>query len=286
MKGIITKTLGGYFFVADKEQNIIMANIRGKIKKKIYPGDYVEYNNKIVEETYKRNNLLPRPHVANVDKVLITHSLHEPDLNLLLLDRFIIAIEASGLNPVIIINKMDKKLKGDNILINKIYDYTRAGYNVFFISAKDGQGINELKNYLKDDIMVLTGPSGVGKTSLINRLCDDLNLPTNKVSSKLKKGIHTTRHVELLPLYNNNWLADTPGFTSLNIKNILVDDLKYFFPEFNVFQNKCKFNTCSHTHEPDCAIKKAVNQDLISKRRYNSYLNFYKELKNRKCNYD
>lgn len=276
-KGIITKMIGGFFFVADFSTEIHKTKIRGRIQKKIYPGDRVGIKNNMIEEVYPRDNLLHRPAIANVEQVILVFSLSHPTFSRELLDRFLVLIEAFNLNPIIVINKTDL-MQNSNIEKPDLTDYQKVGYNIFFISAKTDKSIDPLYPVLKDKINVLTGPSGVGKSTLINSMIEKAEMPTRKVSQKLKKGVHTTRHVELISLKNGGWLADSPGFTSLNIDKIKKDKLKFLFPEFDDYHNGCKFNTCSHTHEPGCAVKKAVENGNISRKRYRIYNKFYQEL--------
>lgn len=276
MKGFVTKAIGGFFFVADEKQNIYQTRIRGKIKDTVYPGDYVEFNEEVIEKVYPRKSLLYRPAIANVDQVLIVLSVAKPEFDRRLLDRFLIIVEKAALNPLIVINKIDLAEGG---FFEQFEDYRTAGYQVYFISVKERKGIEELMKDLGGHINVLTGPSGVGKSSLINTLVAEERMEVGEISKRLKRGRHTTRHVEFLAVENRGWVADTPGFTSLEIKHILPEELTYFYPEFIPYLDKCKFRGCSHTHEPVCAVKDAVAESLIPAERYESYRNFYSELK-------
>ncbi|MFW6022483.1 MAG: ribosome small subunit-dependent GTPase A [Halanaerobiaceae bacterium] len=275
MKGIITKALGGFFFIADENQNIYQCKIRGKIREKVYPGDYVEFKEDIIEKIYPRKSILFRPAIANVDQVLIVLSVIDPLFDRNLLDRFLIMVEEAALNPLIVINKIDLSKDG---FIDQFDDYIKAGYHVSFVSVENGYGLDSLLNNLHEHVNVLTGPSGVGKSSLINEIITGAELEVGHISKKLKRGMHTTRHVELLAVDNGGWVADTPGFTSLDVKHILPEELTYFYPEFIDYISQCKFRGCSHTHEPKCAVKDAVEKGEVSKERYNSYRNFYKIL--------
>lgn len=275
--GIITKALGGFFFVADKTGNIHKTRIRGRIQEKIFPGDKVGYSENVIEEVYPRKNLLHRPSVANVDQVGVVQSLTKPTFDRKLLDRFLVIIEAQNLTPIIIINKIDEKNNTD-IKEPNLTDYKTAGYDICKISAKNETKLDQLKIILQNEINVLTGPSGVGKSTIINALIEEADMRTGEVSQRLNRGVNTTRHVELLNLDNGGWLADTPGFTSLDIDGIDPTDLRYLYPEFNQYLGHCKFNSCSHTHEPDCAVKKAVKEGELSQKRYRTYKKFYQEL--------
>lgn len=278
MKGIITRMVGGFFFVADEEQQEYRAHIRGRIQKEVYPGDRVELNREdmMIEKVHKRDNLLRRPVVANVDQVLIVHSLDNPTFERKLLDRFILQVESTGLLPLIVINKID--LEPDEKYLDCFRDYKEAGYRLCFTTAAEKKGLSQLLSELGDRVNVTCGPSGAGKSSLINCLVDNADLPTRSVSERLRRGVHTTKHIRLLPLERGGWLADTPGFSSLDISHIDADRLKFYFPEFAGYLSQCKFNTCSHTHEPGCAVKNAVNNGELSRLRYESYAELYEEL--------
>lgn len=286
MKGILIKSIGGFFFVADKEKNIYQCRIRGKIREKIYPGDYVEIDksNKILEKHYPRKNLLKRPKVANVDQVIIMHSVKDPEFKASLLDRFLLLVESSGFDPLIVINKIDQ---AEADFENEFSDYKRAGYDLHFISVKEGKNLDQLFKKLNNKINVLTGPSGAGKSSFLNKVMEDLDLRTAAVSKKLKKGVHTTRMVQLLSLPNKGWVADTPGFSSMSKLNfdIEADDLSWYFPEIAKYNNSCKFNRCTHLHEPGCVVQEKVESGEISERRYESYRQIYDELKEKELKY-
>lgn len=280
MRGILVKTLGGFFFTADQEKHIYQCRIRGRIQEKIYPGDYVEIDQEelTIEEIYPRKNLLKRPKVANVDQVLIMHSLKNPEFKASLLDRFLLLVESSGFEPLIVINKIDK---AEGNYRAQFVEFEKAGYEMHFISVKEEINLEKLMQRLNNKINVLTGPSGAGKSSFLNNIIEEAELPTAEVSRKLKKGVHTTRMVELLSLPNQGWIADTPGFSSMNNLNLNIDadDLSWYFPEIAEYNNQCKFNRCSHIHEPGCKVKAKVENGEISERRYSSYKEIYKELK-------
>lgn len=286
MRGILVKTLGGFFFTADEEKNIYQCRIRGRIQEKIYPGDYVEIDKEdlTIEDIYPRKNLLKRPKVANVDQVLIMHSLKDPEFQASLLDRFLLLVESSGFEPLIVINKIDK---AEDDYRSRLAEYEKAGYEMHFISVKEEINLDELLQRLNNKINVLTGPSGAGKSSFLNNIIEEAELPTAEVSRKLKKGVHTTRMVELLSLPNQGWIADTPGFSSMNNLNLNIeaDDLSWYFPEIAEYNNQCKFNRCSHIHEPGCKVQEKVENGEISERRYLSYKEIYEELKEKENRY-
>lgn len=286
MKGILVKTIGGFFFTADKDKNIFQCRIRGRIQKKIFPGDYVEINIKdlTVEDIYPRKNLLQRPKVANVDQVIIMHSLKDPEFKHSLLDRFLLLVECSGFDPLVVINKIDK---AEGEYKDKFQDYIDAGYELHFISVVENLNIDSLLERLNNKVNVLTGPSGAGKSSFLNNIIEDADLPTAEVSRKLKAGVHTTRMVELLSIPNQGWIADTPGFSSMSVANLDIeaDDLSWYFPEIAEYNNECKFNRCSHIHEPGCIVKKKVENYELSAKRYKSYKEIYSELKEKENRY-
>lgn len=286
MKGILVKTIGGFFFTADKDNNIYQCRIRGRIQKKIFPGDYVEINKEdlTIEDIYPRKNLLQRPKVANVDQVIIMHSLKNPEFKHSLLDRFLLLVECSGFDPLVVINKIDK---ADGEYKKQFQDYIDAGYELHFISVVENLNINDLMERLSNKVNVLTGPSGAGKSSFLNNIIEDADLPTAEVSRKLKKGVHTTRMVELLSIPKQGWIADTPGFSSMAVEDLDIEaeDLSWYFPEIAKYNNECKFNRCSHIHEPGCVVQKMVKNNELSARRYNSYKEIYKELKEKENRY-
>jgi len=272
MKGILIKSIGGFFFVAVENKGIYQCRIRGKIREKIYPGDYVEIDreNKILEDYYPRSNLLKRPKVANVEQVVIMHSVKDPEFTPSLLDRFLLLVESSGFDPLVVINKIDQAEEGYQ---ENFVEYQKAGYDLTFISVKENINLQKLFDKLNNKINVLTGPSGAGKSSFLNKVIEDADLRTAAVSKKLKKGVHTTRMVELLSLPNEGWVADTPGFSSMAKLDLEIeaDDLSWYFPEIAEYNNDCKFNRCSHLHEPGCIVQQKVEEGEISQRRYQSY---------------
>lgn len=284
--GTILKGIGGFYYV-DTASGVYECRARGIFRKdKVTPtvGDYVgiqvldDVNMKgsldIIKE---RKNELIRPRVANVEQAVIVFASKSPDLNLDLLDRFIILVSEQSLNVLICINKtdLDKEEKYKNVY--KLY--TEAGYKVICLSIIDGMGISELKESLTDKISVFAGPSGVGKSTLINTVVPGLNLGTGTLSAKIERGKHTTRHAELMEIFKNSYIVDSPGFTSLHLDHIPKGQLQYYFKEFEPFLNQCKYNMCSHTHEPDCIVKQNVGK-AISNVRYDRYVSIYTELSN------
>ena len=221
-QGRIIKALSGFYYVEDGDK-IIQCRARGKFRKdEIKPlvGDYVEYQDNYIMKLLPRKNFLIRPPICNVDQALIVSSCKEPDFSSMLLDKFLLVVEHLQIEPIIVISKIDL---GDKEVKKYIADYRKAGYRVYEISSKDNVGIMELKTVFKDKITVITGQSGVGKSSLLNALDINLNLETNIISKSLGRGKHTTRHVELIKMYDG-YIGDTPGFSSIDL-NIKPEEL-------------------------------------------------------------
>lgn len=281
-QGRIIKALSGFYYVEDNNK-IIQCRARGKFRKdevKPLVGDFVEYtvegnNDGYVMKLLPRKNSLVRPPICNVDQALIVSSCKEPDFSSMLLDKFLLVIEHLGIEPIIVISKMD--LDQDNCVKKYVDAYRKADYQVFEISSKDNQGIEQLKTIFKDKVTVITGQSGVGKSSLLNALDINLNLETNDISKSLGRGKHTTRHVELIKMYEG-YLGDTPGFSSLELE-MTPEELAVAYHDFAMYSNECKFRGCLHDSEPKCGVKQAVEDNLISKERYEHYLMNLQEVK-------
>ena len=252
----------------------------GKLRKNQSPvvGDYVEviqYNDVFgIEKIYERKNYMIRPLISNVDQAVIVMSAIEPDFSTTLIDRLIFLITRSGITPKIVVTKMD--LVEDKTTIEEyVEDYRKSGYEVIYKQDKKA-----LQHLFDGKISVLTGQSGAGKSSLLNALDDSLELRTQEISKALGRGKHTTRHVELLP-YQNGYIADTPGFSSLEFSDFSRIELSSCVPDFQKYIGECKFNDCTHEHEPGCAIKMAVENKQISSIRYEHYLECLKLCKGR-----
>ncbi len=275
-QGRIIKALSGFYYVEDGDK-IIQCRARGKFRKdEIKPlvGDYVEYQDNYIMKLLPRKNFLIRPPICNVDQALIVSSCKEPDFSSMLLDKFLLVIEHLQIEPIIVISKIDL---GDKEVKKYIADYRKAGYRVYEISSKDNVGIMELKSVFKDKITVITGQSGVGKSSLLNALDINLNLETNIISKSLGRGKHTTRHVELIKMYDG-YIGDTPGFSSIDL-NIKPEELAVAYHDFEEYSHKCKFRGCLHDSEPNCGVKQAVVDGVISKERYEHYLMNLQDMK-------
>lgn len=280
-KGTVFKAFGGYYFVRT-EQNDYRCYLRGRFKhckKQVLVGDKVNIrleNSKegVIESLEPRTTQLYRPPIANVNLVIIIFSLKQPDVNFYLLDRFLVQSEAAAIRPVICFNKSDLAQYSEVPQI-----YKKVGYEIIVSSAKTGQGITQLRSILKERISVLAGPSGVGKSSLLNAIQPGLSLKTGDISTKLKRGKHTTRHVELLTLDNGGLVADTPGFSNIYLPaELKIDELANYFPDIHEFAINCRYTGCLHFKEPDCAVKKALYDSKIVATRYEHYIMLLNEL--------
>ena len=281
---------GFYYLQVAGQEELLSCRLRGRIKRNkgaVVTGDYVEYQmledgTGVIESCLPRRTLLKRPAVANIDQVLITFAARQPDLNQLLLNRFLVLAEWSGIPEIVIcINKCDLLEEKADFL----QDYVQAGYKLLMVSAQEGQVIQELKNLLAGRVTVFAGPSGVGKSSLLNAVDSNLELATGKISDKIKRGKHTTRAACLLPLPEGGTVVDTPGFSAAELENIDKAQLAHYFPEFRPYIEKCYYNTCTHSHEPDCAVKEAVEAGAICQARYEAYLNILQTINERKKAY-
>lgn len=281
LKGKIIKGIGGLYFV-DTDKGVLECSVRGIFRKnKITPtvGDYVEIslldnNSGVIENILERKNILIRPRVANIDCAVITFAIKSPNINIDLLDRFLILAESQNIeNIVICINKFDLANEDDIDLLKNVYNNI---YPIVFTSTFKNIGIEELKDIINNKVTVFAGPSGVGKSSLINSILPKASLKTGDISKKIERGKHTTRQVELLQCWDNTYIVDSPGFTSLSI-DFIDNNLDYYFKEFREFLGECKFSDCKHIHEPNCAIKNQIDKK-ISKDRYDRYVSLLKEL--------
>jgi len=282
--GIIFKGIGGFYYVK-REGILYECKARGKFKNdKVVPmvGDYVtisvhdeEKKLGMIEAIHERKNTLLRPVVANVDQAVVVFSIKNPMPNITLLDKMIVLAEHSGLDVIICFNKSDLDTNFDFETYKAIYE--RAGYQVVKTCAINKEGVDDLLSCLQGKINVFSGPSGVGKSSLLNAI-ENYAVEIGALSEKIKRGKHTTRHSELFELTNGGIIVDTPGFTSLSVQEVDPDDLSSYFPEFRRIAENCRFDNCYHQNEPGCEVKRAVENQEISKVRYDAYLYIFNEI--------
>lgn len=290
MTGKIIKGIAGFYYVAVGGSGIYECKAKGifrKEGKKPLVGDDVEIElldpegmTANLTEIYPRKNELIRPAVANVDQAMVFFALEDPRPNAALLDRFLIMMEHQGVPVFLCFNKAD--LVPQTEADQWIRTYGSCGYDTLLCSLEREEGLEEIRQRLAGRTTVVAGPSGVGKSTLTNHLQTEIRMETGEISRKLKRGRHTTRHSQLIPLDAQTFLCDTPGFTSLFLADMEKEDLKDYFPEFLPYEGSCRFQGCLHVHEPDCRVKEAVKEGQISSRRYENYLMFYEELKEKR----
>lgn len=288
MQGKIVKGISGFYYVHVVGSGIYECKAKGAFRnQKIKPlvGDDVtiavldEKEKKgNIEEILPRRNALVRPAVANIDLALIIFAAAKPQPNFNLLDRFLVMMEYQKVPVTICFNKVDLIEEAEQKRLAAIYE--KCGYPILFLSAKEEQGLEELHRILDGKTAAVAGPSGVGKSSLINRLQPNANMETGTISRKIERGKHTTRHSEIIPVEGSTYIMDTPGFSTLDIPGFEKEDLQQFYPEFAEYEPYCRFQGCSHISEPDCGVKEALEEGSISPVRYENYKLLYEELKN------
>lgn len=285
LEGIVVKAYGGFYYVLAGGEEW-ECSLRGRFrheKQQVLVGDRVELIPRhgragVVEKVLPRTTVLVRPPVANVDQAVMVFALREPDPNPGLIDRFLIIASVNRIEPVLCFNKSD--LDGDTRL-EFIARYGQV-FRVMVTSAKTGEGLDELRQALQGRVSVFAGPSGVGKSTMLNALIPGLRLKTGTISDKTKRGKHTTRHVELISLPAGGLVVDTPGFSSLDLPDMKLEELSRHFPEIAQLQGECYFTGCLHDQEPGCAVKEAVGSGLIKQSRHLQYLEFLYDLKERR----
>lgn len=288
MKGKIVKGISGFYYVHVAETGIYECKAKGIFRnQKIKPlvGDDVEIvvldeEKKIgnVEKILPRTRELIRPAVANIDMALVIFAAAKPDPNFNLLDRFLCMMEYQKVPVTICFNKCDLVTEEQREVLRKIYKL--AGYELLFTSAKTQENVEKLKSVLCGKMTAVAGPSGVGKSSLINDLQDAVQMQTGGISDKIERGKHTTRHSQIIPIAENTYIMDTPGFSSMDLPGFSKEDLWTCYPEFVRFEPGCRFIRCSHIGEPDCGVKTALAEGKISQVRYDNYVQLYQEMKN------
>lgn len=285
VEGIVVRAYSGYYYVHDSREEwecILRGRFRHE-KQQVLVGDRVELKPRhghagVIEKVLPRRTALVRPPVANVDQAVIVFAIRNPDPNPGLLDRFLITASMNNIEPLICFNKVDLTKDGHVELLSRYQE----SYRVAVTSARTGRGLDQLREALRGRVSVFAGPSGVGKSTILNALMPDLRLKTGEISDKLKRGKHTTRHVELIALPEGGLVADTPGFSSLDLPDLKPEELSGYFPEIVAYGDGCYFTGCLHHKEPRCAVKEAVDAGRIELARYQQYLEFLEELKDRK----
>lgn len=290
MQGKIVKGIAGFYYVHVVESGLYECKAKGVFRKeKIKPlvGDMVEID--ILDENEKKGNItdilerkneLIRPAVANIDQALVVFAVTKPKPHFNLLDRFLIMMESKGIPVILCFNKKDLAKEPEIRSLKDIYE--KCGYQMIFTSALEQENVEELKELLSGKTTAIAGPSGVGKSSLINIFQPEAKMETGSISEKIERGKHTTRHSELIWIADDTYIMDTPGFSSLYTNEFEKEELKYYFTEFAPFEGKCRFLGCDHVHEPGCAVKEALEDGKIHPVRYENYLEMYKELKEKR----
>lgn len=288
MQGTIIKGISGFYYVYVEGAGIYECKAKGIFRKdKIKPlvGDWVEID--ILKEAEKtgnivtilpRENALIRPAVANIDQAVLIFAAAKPDPNYNLLDRFLVMMDCQNVPLTIVMNKSDLVSSREKEEIAAIY--RECGFPILFTSTKEKYGLEELRELLLGKTSAVAGPSGVGKSSIVNYLQPDAGMETGSISKKIGRGKNTTRHSELIHICENTYIMDTPGFSSLDLPGLECENLWRHYHEFIMYEPQCRFQGCSHIHEPDCGIKSAVESGLVSTVRYENYKLLYEELKN------
>lgn len=289
-QGRIVKGIAGFYYVDVEGDGVYECKAKGLFRKegvKPLVGDLVRMEvtdasdrEGNVTEILPRKCTLLRPAVANVDQALVIFAIHQPEPNLNLLDRFLLRMAVQGLPVILALNKTDLAMESELQTMEKTYE--GSGCRILFTCGKTGEGTKELRALLQQKTTTVAGPSGVGKSTIVNSLQSSVSMETGDVSKKIERGKHTTRHSELIPLGDGGYILDTPGFSSLMLPEIEKEELSSFYPEFRPVLANCRFAQCSHIAEPDCGVKEALQDGQIPLTRYENYKLFYGELKERK----
>lgn len=286
MTGLITKGIGGFYYVLT-EEGMIEAKGRGIFKKDgimLAVGDIVEIEKTeegkgVINSIHPRKNQFIRPPIVNVDTFIVVFAPAHPKPNYMLIDKFLIMAEMNGIEPILCLNKCDLVSQEEVEEIRKIYADI---YPMLTISCHTGEGMDQLERLVSGKKAALAGPSGVGKSTILNHLHPEAQMETGAVSEKTRRGKHTTRHVEIFQLKGGGMIYDTPGFTSFEILEAEEDNLASFYPEMEQLQGSCRYDDCRHISEPECAVRDAVKSGQIHKRRYDSYIANLEEIRKRR----
>ena len=286
MKGLIIKGIGGFYYVRT-ETGIIQTQGRGIFKKNgvtLMVGDNVDIEilpdgDGVINAIDKRKNAFERPPIANIDVFVIVFSVSKPKPNFDVIDKFLIMAEYNDVEAIICMNKCDLASREEQDAIIARY---KDAYKVIAASGKTGKGLDSLQRMIEGKRAALAGPSGVGKSTITNKIIPEASMEIGAISEKTARGKHTTRHVEIFDLPLGGMIYDTPGFTSFDIDGVSPEELSDYYPEIENYKGSCRFDDCKHIKEPDCAVREAVKNGLIHRDRYESYLRNYDELKNQK----
>ena len=290
MEGKIIRGIGGFYYVHVPSAGVFECRARGLFRKqKLKPliGDNVRLSDVdidqmtgYVDEIMTRKNELIRPTVANVDQAVVVFAVSQPEPNLNLLDRFLVMVEREGIRPIVCFNKIDTLTK--EAVNQLVAAYELAGYQVMATSKFEEETIDLLKQSLYNQTTVFAGPSGVGKSSILNIIQSEIDLETGSISDKNQRGKHTTRHAELISFHEDSYVVDTPGFSSLNLVGLEAEEVKDYFIEFTAYEPSCRYGGCNHLNEPSCGVKDAVQRGEIADTRYESYRQLFGECQDTK----
>lgn len=283
MEGIVVKGIAGFYYVK-AEDNVYQCKARGIFKKdgiKVAVGDIVEIqlnegSDALITEIKERRNSFIRPPIVNVDCFAVVFAATNPEPNFAIIDRFLVMAEKSNTDIIICVNKIDLAEKE---IIDKLKSIYQGIYPMVFLSGKTGEGIEELKEMLSGKKCALAGPSGVGKSTILNDLEPMVSVETGEISEKTKRGKHTTRHVEIFDTAFGAMIFDTPGFTSFEVLDADEEELAHLYPEMQDYLGQCRYDNCRHIKEPECSVREGVEEGKISKSRYHSYVEQIKEIR-------
>ncbi|MDO5695407.1 MAG: ribosome small subunit-dependent GTPase A [Eubacteriales bacterium] len=286
--GRVIKGIGGFYYVAVAD-TVYECKARGKFKNekvKILVGDIVDVDvidadSKVgnIVHLHLRKNKIIRPEMSNIDRLFLVSALSRPAADTMNLDKMLVYYEVAGIETALVFNKCDESVQAVTDELKRIY--RDAEIDLYFISARTGEGMARLAASMTGGLSVLAGPSGVGKSAIMNYLLGERKMLTGGISKKIGRGRHTTRHSELFLYAPDAYVADTPGYGHVPTAALAAEDLGFYYPEFSAYRHECKFNMCTHRHEPSCAVRDAVEAGRIEKRRYEQYQRLFEELKGR-----